>query len=69
MKRQQLKWKPIVSITGLYREARHKALADAIEATLLALQAGENLPLPAFLDALDPRRRDVDGHPILEPAG
>jgi hypothetical protein len=51
MKRQQPKWKPLVSITGPCRQARHKALADAIEAPLLALQAGENLPLPAPPDA------------------
>jgi hypothetical protein len=39
----------------------------ALQAALLALQGGQNLPLPALLDALDPRRRDVDRHPILEP--
>ena len=66
-KRQHLKGKPIVSIAGQYGKARHEALAHPVEPPLLALQAGEDLPLPALLDALDPDRRDVDRHPILEP--
>jgi hypothetical protein len=55
-KRQHLKRNPIVSIARQYRKTRHKALAHPVEPPFLALQAGEDLPLPALLDALDPRR-------------
>jgi hypothetical protein len=55
-KREHLKRKPIVSIARQYRKTRHKALAHSVEAPFLTLQAGKNLPLPALLDALDPRR-------------
>jgi len=55
-KREHLKRKPIISTARLYREARHQGLTHPVEPSFLALQAGEDLPLPALLDALDPRR-------------
>jgi hypothetical protein len=36
------------------------------ETALLALQPDENLVLPAFPDPLDPHRREMDRHPVLE---
>ena len=66
-KRQPLKRKPIVSIAKPYGKARPEALANPVEPPLLALQVREDLLLPALLDPLDPGRRDVDRHPILEP--
>jgi hypothetical protein len=41
-------------------------LASSNEPALLALQAVEDLSLPALLDSLDPHRRDVDRHSVLE---
>jgi len=55
-KRQHLKSNPIVSIARQYRKTRYKPLAHSVEAPFLTLQARKNLPLPALLDALDPRR-------------
>jgi hypothetical protein len=40
---------------------------DSLKPPFLPRQAVQNLPLPALLDALDPDRRDVDGHSVLEP--
>src|SRR6266571_304567 len=44
-----------------------EGLPAAIGPALLALQTEQNLPLPAFLDPLDPDRGEVDRHPVLEP--
>jgi hypothetical protein len=40
--------------------------AGAVESALQAVQAVKNLPLPSLIDPLEPHRRDVDRHPILE---
>jgi hypothetical protein len=46
---------PFLAAVSPTRERnRGKGLAGAVEPALLALQAGENLPLPAFLDPLNP---------------
>jgi hypothetical protein len=45
---------------------RGQRLACPVETVLLALQADEDLPFPAFLDPLDPDRGEVDRHAILE---
>ena len=42
-------------------------LTGSNEPALMTLQAVENLSLPAFLDSLDPHRRDVDRHSVLGP--
>ena len=44
-----------------------QALSRSLKPALLERQAVQNLPLPAVLDALDPDRRDVDRHSVLEP--
>ena len=64
---QELKRKPIAFNSGPRRDARRQAPAHAIEPPFLALQAGEDLPLPALLDPLNPHRRDVDRHSVREP--
>lgn len=38
-----------------------------IEPSFLPLQTGQYFSLPALLDALNPRRRDVNRHSVLEP--
>ena len=43
-----------------------QGLSRSIEPALLARQGVQNLSLPALLDALDPDRRDVDRHSVLE---
>src|SRR5437867_3505771 len=44
-----------------------QGLSRPLKPTLLARQAIQNLPLPALFDALNPDRRDVDRHSVLEP--
>ena len=43
-----------------------QGLSRSVEPALLALQAVEDLSLPALLDSLQPDRRDVDRDPVLE---
>ena len=45
----------------------HQDLPVSREPTLLPLQAGENLPLPALLDSLDSHRGEVYRHSVVEP--
>ena len=44
-----------------------QGLSRPLKPAFMARHAVQNLPLPALLDALDPDRRDVDRHPVLEP--
>ena len=64
---RQQRVRPFVFALSPARErTRDKGLARAVEPSLLALQPDENLLLPAFLNSLDPQRREVDGHSVLE---
>ena len=45
---------------------RRQGASRAFEPALLALQADENLLLPALPYPLDPHRRKVHCHPVLE---
>jgi hypothetical protein len=52
---EKFKWTPVVPIATTHRQGPDE-MAHALQPALVALQAGQNLPLPALLDALDPRR-------------
>jgi hypothetical protein len=57
---------PLIAIAPARSERVGQGLSRSLEPALLALQAVENLSLPALLDSLEPHRRDVDRHPVLE---
>jgi len=59
--------KPVITVSLAGRQPASQGLSGSLEPALLTLQAGENLPLPALLDALDLHRGDVARHPVLEP--
>jgi hypothetical protein len=57
----------VIPIAPARNESVSQGLSRPLEAAFLARQAVQNLPLPALFDALDPDRRDVDRHSVLEP--
>jgi hypothetical protein len=56
---QQRRWPLVVPLTPARNEGRSEALPGSVESAFLALQAGENLPLPALPDALNPDRGEI----------
>jgi hypothetical protein len=58
---------PLVTIESARNKGVRQGLAGTVESALLALQAVEDLSLPALLDSLKPHRRDMDRHSVLEP--
>ena len=65
--RQQLARLPIVHRTGTPDQGASQRLPRSVQTPLLPLQPGQDLPLPPFLDPLDPDRREVDRHAVLKP--
>src|SRR2546422_5023197 len=59
--------RPLLAIARARRRRMTEDLTGSNDPALMTLQAVENLSLPAFLDSLDPHRRDVDRHSVLEP--
>jgi hypothetical protein len=57
----------LVAIAPARGERVIEGLSGSLEPAFLAFQAVENLPFPALLDPLDPQRRDMDRHSVLEP--
>jgi hypothetical protein len=59
-------WPLVIPLLAARNEGRSETLASPVESTFLALQAVENLVFPALPDSLNPHRREVNGHPVLE---
>ena len=59
-------WPLVIPFLAARDEGRSETLASPVESTFLALQAVENLVFPALPDSLNPHRREVNGHPVLE---
>jgi hypothetical protein len=67
LRERQQRVRPVVVALSPARErTRGKGVARAFEPAFLALQPDENLLLPPLPNWLDPQRREMDRHPVLE---